>query len=297
MYKAIFWLVFLGSVLALLGGYAGGLHPLGDSLAVFRLYAMGVAAIYLVIFLFTRRRFAAISSVALLLFSGFSIRHQLWASPPVEGFTLLQSNTLFHNDARELVDYAKANTPDVITLQEITTRSIPQLAQLRGLYPYQVICPFAAVGGVAILSKFRFTQAHDAGCLEGQGMVSARIAFPFGDVTVVSLHLHWPWPYLQPVHVSELLPELLALDGPVLIAGDFNMVPWATSVQQIEAATDTRVTSGLRFTKSLISGLVQLPIDQVLAPNGWQASTVRGPLLGSDHYSILANFSPARHAE
>lgn len=286
------WLIFFAGAAGLLGGFAGGYHPLGDSLAVFRLYALLALAVALLGFALSRRRFAAALSVSLLLFGGFSLRHQLMPSPPVEGFTLLQSNTRFSNDARLLVDFAKVNAPDIITLQEITTRSIPQLAQLRGLYPYQVICPYSGVGGVAILSKFRFLQPQGQGCLEGRGMVSAQIDVPFGALTVVSLHLYWPWPHSQAKQLANLLPELEALEGPVIVAGDFNMVPWATTISQTEAATDTRVVSGLRFSKSLFSGMVQLPIDQVLVPNGWPASATLAPQLGSDHNAILAQFVP-----
>ena len=178
----------------------------------------------------------------------------------------MQHNNLYKNDSRGLVDYALATAPDIITLQEITTGSVQQLAAMRPDYPYQVICPFAAVGGVAILSKFRFVGEQGEGCLEGRGMVSARVKLPAGEVTVVSLHLHWPWPYLQQAQLVDLLPELGALKGPVFIGGDFNTVAWSDVVARIQAATGTQVIGGLRFTKTLFSGLVQLPIRPSARP-------------------------------
>ena len=121
-------------------------------------------------------------------------------------------------------------------------------------------------------------------------MVSARIALPDGEVTVASLHLHWPWPYGQQAQLVELLPALQALKGPVFIGGDFNIVAWSDVMARIEAASETKAISGFRFTKSLLSGVIQLPIDHILAPPNWPASASIGPRLGSDHNSVIAHF-------
>ena len=289
--KTLTILAFAFGAMALGGGFLGAYHPLGDSLAVFRPYALAALIFAMFGFALWRQKTLTYISLALLAYGLFSLRPQLLPPAPVAGFTLMQHNNLFKNDARDLVDYAKANAPDIITLQEITTLAVPQLAALRPEYPYQVICPFGAVGGVAILSKYRFIGEQGEGCVEGLGMVSARVQIPAGEVTVVSLHLHWPWPYGQAAHLKQVLPALAALKGPVFIGGDFNMVAWSNAVAQIEAATDTHTIGGLRFTKSLFSGLVQLPIDQVLGPVNWPASARLGPRLGSDHNSMIAQFA------
>ena len=289
--KTLTILAFACGALGLGGGFLGAYHPAGDSLAVFRPYTL--AALFFAMFGFAlwRQTMLTYISLALLVYGVFSLRAQFISPPPVAGFTLMQHNNQFTNDSRDLVDYARATAPDIITLQEITTGSIPQLAALRPEYPYQVICPFAAVGGVAILSKYRFIGSQGEGCLEGLGMVSARVQIPAGEVTVVSLHLRWPWPYGQQSQLASILPALEALKGPVFIGGDFNMVAWSHTVARIEAATHTRALAGIRFTKSLFSGLVQLPIDQVLAPPNWPASASIGPRLGSDHNSVIAQFA------
>ena len=289
--KTLTILGFAFGALALGGGFLGAYHPLGDSLAVFRPYTLAALIFAMFGFALWRQKTLTYISLALLAYGLFSLRAQLLPPAPVAGFTLMQHNTLFKNDARDLVDYAKANAPDIITLQEITTLAVPQLAALRPEYPYQVICPNGGAGGVAILSKFRFIGEQGEGCMEGQGLVSARIKIPAGEVTVVSLHLAWPWPYGQAAHLKQLLPTLEALKGPVFIGGDFNMVAWSHAVSQIETATETRAIGGLRFTKTLFSGFVQLPIDHVLGPVNWPASASIGPRLGSDHNSVIARFT------
>ncbi len=289
--KTLTILAFAFGALGLIGGYFGDYHPAADSLAVFRLYALGALFFAMFGFALWRQSLLTYFSLGLLLFGVFSLRGQFANPPAVEGFSLMQHNNLFRNDSRHLVDYAQVNAPDIITLQEITTGSVQQLAAMRADYPYQVICPFSAVGGVAILSKYRFVGEQGEGCIEGLGMVSARVALPDGEITVVSLHLHWPWPYGQSTQMDALIPALEGLKGPVFIGGDFNMVAWSIVMARIEAATDTKAIGGFRFTKTLFSGLVQLPIDHVLAPPNWPASAIRGPRLGSDHNSVIAHFA------
>ena len=289
--KTLTILAFACGALGLGGGFLGAYHPLGDSLAVFRLYALAALIFAMFGFALWRQKWLTYISLALLAYGLYSLRAELLPPAPVAGFTLMQQNILYQNDARDLVDYAKANAPDIITLQEVTTLAVPQLAALRTEYPYQVICPNGGAGGVAILSKFRFVGEQGEGCVAGQGLVSARIEIPAGEVTVVSLHLHWPWPYGQAAQLKQVLPTLQALKGPVFIGGDFNMVAWSHAVSQIETASKTNTIGGLRFTKTLLSGFVQLPIDQVLGPINWPASASIGPRLGSDHNSVIARFA------
>lgn len=118
-----------------------------------------------------------------------------------------------------------------------------------------------------------------------------QVETPDGPVWVVSLHLHWPYPMGQAAQVRALLPELAALKGPVVLGGDFNMVPWSHSIRAIAAATNTRRIGAVQYTLPL-KGLYTLPIDHLLVPQTPQAaSTEKRPLLGSDHYGVLARFS------
>lgn len=289
--KTLTILTFAGGALGLIGGFFGAFHPAGDSLAVFRIYALLGLFFAMFGFALWRQKFMTYLSLGLVLFGGYSLRQHFLSAAPVAGFTLMQHNTRFQNDAQQLVEYARATAPDIITLQEVTTRAVPQLAALRSDYPYQVICPFSTVGGVAILSKYRFIGEQGAGCLEGQGVVSVRIKMPAGEITVVSMHLHWPWPYGQAAHVERILPVLQALKGPVFMGGDFNMVPWSHTMGQIESATQTRALAGFRFTKAMFSEFVQLQIDHILAPANWPSSAKTGPRLGSDHNSVIASFA------
>ena len=280
------WSIIFAAIGFLLAGYLGALHPAFDSVGVFRIYALGTVLMALAMVLVLRRwRMAMASGVALLM--GGVTMVPYGNAPMVQqgGLRVMQSNLVWYNSARELGPYARQTSPDIITLQEVTHRSQPSLQTMRKDYPHQIFCGFASVGGVAILSKY---PALSSGCKQGEGMAWLRVETPEGSFTIVALHLHWPWPHGQAEQVDKLIPQLESLPRPIIVAGDFNMVPWSHTVQRIEAATDTQIISGIRHSLNLYGGVVRLPIDHVLVPKGMAGTAAIGPQLGSDHHSILA---------
>lgn len=283
------WGVVAAAIGFLLAGYLGALHPAFDSVGVFRLYALGAVLMALLMVVALRRWRMALVSGAVLLLAG-TLMVPYGNAPTLEqgDLRVMQSNLLFLNSARELGPYARQAAADVITLQEVTHRSQPSLQAMRKDYPHQIFCGFASVGGVAILSKY---PALSSGCERGEGMAWLRIETPRGPFTIVVLHLHWPWPYQQAEQLAKLIPQLESLPRPIVVAGDFNMVPWSNTVQRIEAATDTQIIPGIRFSLNLYEGVVRLPIDHVLIPKGTVGRAEIGPQLGSDHQSVLAQIA------
>ncbi|MDJ0822563.1 MAG: endonuclease/exonuclease/phosphatase family protein [Paracoccaceae bacterium] len=266
----------------LLGSYAGVLHPLGDSLAVFRLpIAAGLA---LVVIWAPWRAFwrwglvapalVAMAAIVFLKFDGGG------APGPV---TVYQKNLLFKNVSwQDLAADIRASGADVVTLQEVSASNAGLLEALRDSYPHQVQCPFTSWAGIAVLSRAPLLEPPF--CAEGLGAVGARVTLQGQAVWVISLHLHWPYPYGQRPQVEQLLPQLAALPEPVILGGDFNMVPWGYDVRRLTATVEGARAGALRAT--LVKRGVPLPIDQVFAPGG--GTSEPRPLLGSDHAGVLA---------
>jgi endonuclease/exonuclease/phosphatase (EEP) superfamily protein YafD len=109
-------------------------------------------------------------------------------------------------------------------------------------------------------------------------------------VWMVSIHLHWPWPYTQADHVATLLPVLAELEGPVVMAGDFNMVRWADSVRRMGAAARSLPAGPSAGTYTGFDPIMRLPIDHAFAPGGGRLEL--RPALGSDHLGLLARLVP-----
>lgn len=280
-------------VLALLGSYLGVLHPLGDSLAVFRIWIAGLLLPFALILVVLRPRvlglvvsaFTVIALIGATPMYGTAVHISEFSRPQ----TIYQKNLLFAlpNADAILADLAEVS-PDHITLQELASNNRAQVLDALPQIYARHYCPFATVGGVAVLSRFEVIEGSPF-CIEGRGMAGFQVQSPQGPLWVVSIHLHWPYPYGQRSQVEELAPIIEALDGPVLIGGDFNMVPWSWVLRRFENASGSHVPRPVSGTIRLFDGWVAPPIDHVILPGTGGIQSVR-PRLGSDHLAVVGMF-------
>jgi len=290
MFKTRFHhLCIFGLSALLLLSLTGRFFPLGDSLAVFRLWiSAGIGGF---LFLTSRKSwhwpvFAGIGLIfALHLRHGFA--GSLEASP---SFSIYQKNIYVGIDDSDAIlkDIQQFQDLDFVTLQEIADPNRGLMVDLKSDFPHQHNCPFGPIGGSALLSRWPIVEGSRA-CLHGGTMAIAQTQTPHGLVWLASSHLYWPFPHPQAKQVQNILPGLKRLDGPVIIAGDFNMVPWSYSVHEIERASDTHRLAGTLSTFRIL--FVGLPIDHVLAPNSCKGKTQRRPKLGSDHHGVYAQIA------
>ena len=284
-------LILFCTLALLLASYLGALHPLGDSLAVFRIWLAAAVFVFSFALIFGKaRRFAqvgllaAVASAAPIILSA-----NAGTAPSDAAYSLYQKNLYFNVDSplKTAIDI-RASNPDFVTLQELASNNRRVLTDLKRAYPSMQFCPFVTVGGTAVLSRWPRIKGSEI-CADGYGLAGMQVETPDGPVWVLSVHLHWPYPYGQAEHVKILLPMIEALDGPVVIAGDFNMVPWSSVVRKFGRATGTTRAGHVFATMHQLDGLVPLPIDHVLTPGGNGTISAR-PKLGSDHLGVLATF-------
>ncbi|MBM2322707.1 MULTISPECIES: endonuclease/exonuclease/phosphatase family protein [Marivita] len=265
---------------AFVGGFAGALHPLGDSLAVFR---VPIAVVFALWVIWSPWPAWIRWSIAVMCLAAMGqIVAQKYVSHPEGPITIYQKNLLFQNDqVAALAADIRATRPDIVTLQELTSRNAPLVRDLRAEYPHQASCALVEWARVAILSRW---PVEGEICLEGQGLVGIQVMSPDGPFWAFSLHAFWPWPHGQADQLNTILPMLGDLEEPVVIAGDFNMVPWSYALRSIERSIGGTRAGPLFSTLTKMGA--PLPIDHVYAPGGGQA--VARPLLGSDHSGVLA---------
>lgn len=276
------------AALPLLAGYAGSWHPAGDSFAVFRLQGAGLLAVLAAAALWAGARRAGLAGLALSAMAAGPI---LWAMalPPQPGqdLRLYQKNMLFRNDdLAGLEADIRAAAPDIVTLQEVSDPNRALMAALADILPHQAFCPFAAVGGTAVLTRLP-PLAGAPVC--DKGLTALRVTGPKGPMWLVSIHLHWPWPYGQKAQVEALLPHLEAMEDPVVMAGDFNMVRGSAALAAFRWAGGVTHAGPMRGTYIGFAPWLRLPIDHVLAPGGGRMEL--RPALGSDHLGLLADLS------
>lgn len=287
MKRALSVAAFLAA-LPLLGGYLGWLHPMGDSLAVFRAQGAALLALLALAAWGLGAVRAGLAGLALALLAGLPLA---WAylAPQAPGadLTLYQKNMLFRNsDLAGLAADIRAAAPDVLTLQEVSEANKPLMAGLSDILPHQLWCPFRAVGGPAIATRLQPVAGQE---ICAKGLAAMKVTGPKGPLWLVSVHLHWPWPYGQSAHVAELLPVLEEMEAPVVMAGDFNMVRWSDAMAAMRVVAGIMQAGPVRGTYTGFAPWLVLPIDHVLSPGGGLIEARPG--LGSDHLGLLARLS------
>lgn len=276
------------AVLALASGYLGWLHPIGDSLAVGRGVAAAAVLVLAVFASFAGLRMAAFVSMLLAMLTGGQVL-LAYSWPGLSGsYSVYQKNILFRNaELPALAEDIRAANPAIITLQEVLPENRAWLDTLKGDWPHQHWCPGGTVGGTAILTQLTPVEGT-AFC--GPGLAAMQVIGGTQDfpdrVWIVSVHLHWPWPYQQADQVAQLLPILDKLQGPAIMAGDFNMVRWANSVQQLADILGVKPAGPTAGSYVGLSEVFPLPIDHVFSTRGGRVGL--RPAAGSDHLGLFA---------
>lgn len=271
---------------AVLAGYGGALHPAGDSLAVFRVPLALLGGLALLAW--WPRGVLVLTGLGVV---ALAVLPRFWALSPGQAaqapdLVIYQKNLLFTlRDPAAVVADIRARAPDIVTLQEVSTRNRAVLAALRAAYPYQHYCDYRAVGGTAVLSRW---PAVPGSAFCAPGLTGAQVETPAGRVRAMSLHLGWPWPHGQAAQLAELTPLLRGLDGATVIGGDFNAVAWSRAVALVEAASGTRRAGHEEDTFALPYGGMGVAIDHVLASGAAPGTIEVLDRLGSDHRGVLA---------
>jgi endonuclease/exonuclease/phosphatase (EEP) superfamily protein YafD len=281
-------------------------YPIADSVAHFRFHLTALMLLTTVLLMVVRAwrtvGLAAVVSLAGIagMAPAFPVRGDAGADGNAPAITIVQLNLSFRNATPAAVaDFIRGEQADIVTLQEVTAKTRRVIDILAEDYPFRVLCSAGRVGGQAILSRLPKASGASDGCVKGQSMAWMRVMAGGQPVSVVSLHLHWPYPFSQGRQIGRLEGHLKALPRPVLLAGDFNAAPWSNAVDRIAQATDTAVAGGLRFSFDIRVNHwvppIAMPIDHILLPEDMTPLDVRlGPGPGSDHLSIIAKVSLPR---
>lgn len=193
----------------------------------------------------------------------------------------------------EVIEYIKAQSPDIVLLQEVTHRTGEWLnSELADLYPYRRFCNRC---DVSILSKRAFSNIkeyyrdwHDTApaLIASYALASGR------ELRVAGVHLMNPYaPRRQERELAALTRELSAREGPLIVAGDLNLTPWSWTLNRFSDGLGLRRHTGLLGTWSTSRAhiLPWFPIDHVLSSRDMALVSVeRGPKLGSDHLPVIA---------
>lgn len=306
--RAALRLAAIACLFALALGFGGSWARPLDTFAHFRAH-LAVPSIGLCVFLLVQRQslpasvlaaMAVIAIVSLAPFARFADPEE--ASGPA--YTLLQMNLRWNSgETTEVLRRIAEADPDIVTLQEMTPNWRSALGPVEQRFPYQVHCPGADGfrGDSALLSRRPFVAGSTPVCDEKNSFAEARIDFNGIGVSVASHHQLWPWPAGQWERFDRLAETLRELPAPVLVAGDFNAVPWSAFVGAYAEALGARVVPGIGavwappFVPDLVRRTAGLPLNNVLAsPEITVLETRRLASTASDHLPVVIRFTVAR---
>ncbi len=222
-------------------------------------------------------------------------------------YSLMSYNILAGREDKEsTVQLLADQIPDILVVIEYEESWVEPLQTVANAYLYSILKPRTDGFGIAVFSKYPLSNTKVESVYEqGYPFVLTDIELPDRTVTLAAGH------FLSPVtpeqmqirnaqlsRATELLQERLQ-DGnqPMLLAADFNAVPWSPFIGDLLQATglrDSRKGFGYGGSWPTANPLLRIPIDHVFVSDSIHVHA-RKLLAGvsSDHFPLWMEFSVA----
>ena len=206
-------------------------------------------------------------------------------------------------DAEDVVALVKTEHVDVLALTELTPEAMAALeaAGLSGELAFHEARPEDDFSGTGLWSRYPLS---DGGELDGfmSHQIRAVIDAPLGQVTVLAVHPRAPRNSKHDVwerELAELHSVLAAVDGPVIVAGDFNTTRDHKGFRDIEALgyVNAADQAGTGFAPTFSVGRGVFPfvvIDHVLERDTGMAAlrTETVSIAEADHKALVVEYGP-----
>lgn len=295
---------------ATVAGFAGALASWLDLCAHFRvqyLIALTVAAVALL--LARRRRLAAVFGV--LALANLAVIAPLYLGRPLAPSAsgkpiraLLANVNAGYGDPARTVAFLRQSNPDIIVLEEISSRWLPALVPVLSNYPHARLEVREDSFGILLCSRFPFVQARVARIGEAEvPSVVAEVDAPQGRCTVIATHPLPPASLEYAAWRDRQLADLPAVvrqaPSPVVLLGDLNTTPWGAHFRRLlrnSGLRDSAQGRGIRPTWPAGDVLLRIPIDHCLvSPSVGIVDRRVGPDIGSDHFPLIVDFTLPAH--
>jgi len=201
---------------------------------------------------------------------------------------------------RRFLEIVREVDADVVVVQELTPYAAEVLAPLDEILPNHFKMPAEGRFGIAVWSRLPLESATPF-ALGRQPAIEARVRFGDTAFTVLGVHLNAPTsPRRAAARNNELkllAERSAAIEGPLVVAGDFNLTPYSPLFGDWLAAsglTDTRRGRTPSVSWPAVLPILGIPIDHVaVSPEFTILAHRRLPNFGSDHYGVLAELALA----
>lgn len=214
-------------------------------------------------------------------------------------FKAITANVHFANPLEDnFFDFIERENPDVVLLDEVTPSMQPILVgRLSSKYAHYRVLPRTDGFGIAVFSKNKMADVSIKWLGANQFMVPT-IYFQTTtiDNTVVGVHAVHAVPPISPSHlesrdalIKSLIQQHANSQSPVIIAGDFNTVPWDPAFATL--GTSLKILDHSVTWPTFLYQISGIGIDHFLINKKVNATQIKpGPNIDSDHYPLVSEF-------
>lgn len=192
--------------------------------------------------------------------------------------------------------------PDILVLEEISSRWAPTVRLLSRVYRWKLVIPRDDNFGIALLSRLRPDRLEvvEIGDAEVPSL-EAVLRTSAGPLRVIATH---PPPPLNAEYSGwrnrqlEALPARIPRGESVLVLGDLNITPWNGRFRELLQASGLVNSSkgfGVQGSWPHFAVPLRIPLDHCLhSPDIVTINRRIGPDVGSDHLPLLVDFAMRR---
>lgn len=218
-------------------------------------------------------------------------------APASPRFTLYSANLWGRNHDVEMIERSiKAANADILILIEISPEVRSQSDRLFADYPHRLYAGGShRPASSAVISRYPLVNVPGTKHPE---TVAAFAETPLGPIHLMAAHLTRPWPF-QPHSEQARQVEVLRhlrqnIQGPVILAGDFNAVSHGAIGRHIQ--TDLGLTPApalLGTYPAFLPSPLAMAIDHVWHTPDLNLTRRLGQKNGSDHRPVIVQISRA----
>ncbi len=249
-----------------------------------------------------RHRLLSLAALALTAWHAIVVVPAMFApaqaaqAAPRQALRVLSINVFGYNDQhRRMLDYVRAERPDVLIVIEVTPSWGEALQALRSEYAYSWVLPTGVRAGMAMLSREQpiGTRLVDLGNT-GEPSMLMTVRTADGPVSVLGTHLYWPLgpgdSRVRNTQLAGIARVARETREPLLVAGDLNVTPFSPQFTATlhdgglrSCADDRLVPTWPARIPFLFIQIDHCLVSDTLAVRDFHT----GPYVGSDHYPIV----------
>lgn len=200
---------------------------------------------------------------------------------------------------REIADI----DPDIILLTETDERWKNDISAAIAAYPYKVEEPLDNTYGMLLYSKLKLIEPEVKFLVDKEiPSIHSKVQLRSGKIVqLYAIHPTPPMPQHNPSSTARdaemMIVAKLAKNSPlpVIIAGDFNDVPWSETSEmfkEVGSVLDTRIGRGFYNSFNSKSFIMRWPLDHFFVTEEFRVKELKlGDEIDSDHFPLLITLS------